>query len=638
MESEVSPRFQPRDNRSAHAFALFLGLVTVMTATRFLILHWPPLRRFLPLLMYQDVLFCAALAWSFHALFAWFPGLRASRALLIAAWSMTVLAAAYAAIHVIIYTETSSPLTYFLWVASGQGHGIDASIARALPLARILIPAAVILMIAVAKSLWWIAPRFVIKMEQASFSLPGLVVLAIYVVSAHLWVHAHMRNLRPAANPEWAFATSLFDRHQVTKPANIPVAYFDDFRPRGERTPALARASAVALSPAMTLSSVSRPLNVLMIVMESVGARPLQVYGAPYSDTPELMNLASHGAVFDRIYASEAYTSAAMAALFCSLYPEHGWFNILRLTPDIDVPGLADVLASKAYRTAFMHAGALRLDNQGLFLHDHGFHDILARNEDAPAPSDSALLPTVKSWIGSDLAKPFFLTIWTQDSHHPYFTTSNSDYGTGNASRNLYLNVVHATDTLIGQLARMLSEMKIADNTLIVITGDHGEAFGEHGQMVHGFSVYDEEVHVPLIFVNDKLFPRGMRIDRIGRQIDIAPTILGLLGYDEPPPWQGVNLFADNPPQRAYLFSTSGNFSLGFVEGSFKYIHDFDRNTDELYDLAHDPAETRDLSADSTRQAQLSRDRLRVDAWLSYQDRYLANFSRPRSRPSSNSQ
>jgi lipoteichoic acid synthase len=184
----------------------------------------------------------------------------------------------------------------------------------------------------------------------------------------------------------------------------------------------------------------------------------------------------------------------------------------------------------------------------------------------------------------------------------------------------------------------MLSAMKIADNTLIVITGDHGEAFGEHGQMVHGFSVYDEEVHVPLIFVNDKLFPRGMRIDRIGRQIDIAPTILGLLGYEEPPQWQGVNLFADNSPERAYLFSTSGNFSLGFVEGNFKYIHDFDRNTDELYDLAHDPAETHDLSSDSWRQAQLSRDRLRIDAWLSFQDRYLANFSRSRSRPSSTSQ
>ncbi|HEY1850968.1 MAG TPA: sulfatase-like hydrolase/transferase [Candidatus Binataceae bacterium] len=635
MRNEVSPRSQVRENHSAHAFALFLALVTVMTAARFLILHWPPLRRFLPLLMYQDVLFCFVLAWGFHALFARFPRSRAGLGLLIAAWCVTLLAAAYAAIHVIIYSETSSPLTYFLWVASGQGHGIDASIARALPLAKILIPSAVVLMIAVAESLWRLAPRLVTRMERASFSLPGLLVLAIYVVSADLWVHAHMRNLRPAANPEWAFAASLFDRHQVTLPANIPISYFDDFRPRGDRAPAVARASTVALSPAVTLPSGSRPLNVLMIVMESVGTRSLQLYGAPHPETPEIINLARHGVVFDRIYASEAYSSAAMASLFCSLYPEHGWFNIPRLTPDIDVPGLGDVLASKGYRTAFVHAGALSLDNRKLFLRDHGFHDIIARNEDAPAPSDSALLPLTRSWIGSDFAKPFFLTIWTLDSHHPYFSTSATNFRTGNDRMNRYLNTVHATDTLIGQLARMLSEMKIADNTLIVITGDHGEAFGEHGQMVHGFSVYDEEVHVPLIFVSDKLFPRGMRIDRIGRQIDIAPTILGLLGYDEPPPWQGVNLFADNSPQRAYLFSTSGNFSLGFVEDSFKYIHDFDRNTDELYDLAHDPAETHDLSSDNTRQAQLSRDRLRVDAWLSFQDRYLANFSRSRSRPSS---
>src|SRR6202034_42458 len=96
--------------------------------------------------------------------------------------------------------------------------------------------------------------------------------------------------------------------------ANIPVVYSDAFRPRGEQTPALARASTVALAPAMTQPSVSRPLNVLMIVMASVGTRSSQLYGASHPQTPEIMHLARRCAVFNRSYASESYSSTAMAS------------------------------------------------------------------------------------------------------------------------------------------------------------------------------------------------------------------------------------------------------------------------------------------------------------------------------------
>jgi lipoteichoic acid synthase len=107
---------------------------------------------------------------------------------------------------------------------------------------------------------------------------------------------------------------------------------------------------------------------------------------------------------------------------------------------------------------------------------------------------------------------------------------------------------VHSTDAFIAQLVGILNELNVADNTVVVITGDHGEAFGEHGQLVHGFTAYDEEVHVPVVFVQPRIFPHESRIESIGRQIDIAPTLLGLLGYDEPPSWQGINLLGGHPP------------------------------------------------------------------------------------------
>ena len=80
---------------------------------------------------------------------------------------------------------------------------------------------------------------------------------------------------------------------------------------------------------------------------------------------------------------------------------------------------------------------------------------------------------------------------------------------------------------------RTLEEMKLANDTLLVITGDHGEAFGEHGRIAHGFTVYDEETRVPLLIVNPLLFPHEVVVNSLGSQVDIAPTLLSLLGYPD---------------------------------------------------------------------------------------------------------
>lgn len=370
-------------------------------------------------------------------------------------------------------------------------------------------------------------------------------------------------------------------------------------------------------------------MNILMIVMESVGAERLQLYGASYKDSPEMVRLASHGLIFDRIYAAQSYSSAATPELFCSLYPEHGRSNILRLSPNIGVPGLADILASHGYRTAFMHEGQLSFEHELDFVESHGFQQIFLRDHDPAVSRDSALLPIIEGWIKADDTKPFLLVIWTQDTHHPYLSMSDDHYNTPDHQLNRYLNAVHSADAFVGTVVHSMSEMNIAQKTILVITGDHGEAFGEHGQLVHGFTVYDEEVHIPLLFIQPRMFSNESHVTWLGRQIDIGPTLLGLLGYAEPKSWQGTDLLGNYRPERAYLFASSGDLSLGFVEGTFKYIYNFDRDRGELYDLAHDPREMHDLSSEPGKTEILARDHLRVEAWLWFQDKYLASFRRP---------
>jgi arylsulfatase A-like enzyme len=614
----------PETPKANDLFAGFIGLFVILVISRFLVLRWTPGRYYLPISIYQDVAFWSVLAWCFYGLLKLWPE---SLLVLLAGWVVCLLTAVFTTLDFIIYTNIRSPLTYGLWLTADQGRGIEVSVSRAVSAGEVMVPLAVFTMIIVAESLSRLAPKTVRRIRTGFHSPAVAIAICLYVLGAHLWTVTYRQHMTVAANFEWALASSLL-RSTPRVLDVIPAGYTSDFLPQGRRKAAGYSQSPSRVSTSFQPSSSQRPINVLMIVMESVGARRLQLYGAPHQDSPELVRLARHGMVFDRVYAAEAYTSAAMPGLFCSLYPEHGWLNLLRLFPDIRVPGLANVLAGHGYRTAFMHEGQLIFDNQSAFVESHGFQEVFFRDHDPDVAGDSALLPIVEKWIKSDPDKPFFLAIWTQDTHHPYLPTSDDDYHTGDRQLNRYLNAVHSTDALIAQLVHSLDEMKIADNTIVVITGDHGEAFGDHGQIGHGFTVYDEEVHIPLVFLNPRMFPAESRIESIGRQIDIAPTLLGLLGYDAPESWQGTNLLGDYPPERAYMFASSGNSFLGLVEGNFKYIHDFDHDRDELYDLVHDPGEVRNLSSALQNRSLVARDHLRVEAWLSFQDKYLATLGR----------
>ena len=132
---------------------------------------------------------------------------------------------------------------------------------------------------------------------------------------------------------------------------------------------------------------------------------------------------------------------------------------------------------------------------------------------------------------------------------------------------------------------------------------------------------------MPLLIVNPLLFPHEVVVNSLGSQVDIAPTLLSLLGYPEPPQWQGVNLLATKSRERAYLFSGEGYFTLGLVEGNFKYIYNFNHNRAELYDLTTDPYERDDLSSNPNYGAMIKRDHLQNEAWVSFRNRYIAEFA-----------
>src|SRR5262249_49027732 len=196
------------------------------------------------------------------------------------------------------------------------------------------------------------APEF-LRSARVRLSSPlYLAMILIYIVGAHAWAARYLSYPSAAFNAEWAFVSPWFER----KPASSAILahYYDDFEPEGKR-PLYASAWPVFL-PA------TPRYNVVMVVMESVGARAPGVYGARYDDTPQMQRLQNHAAVFSHIYAAQGNTSAAMTSLFCSLYPRLGWSPIPRWHPNLASEGLPTLLEQHGYATALMDSGSLSVD------------------------------------------------------------------------------------------------------------------------------------------------------------------------------------------------------------------------------------------------------------------------------------
>ncbi len=626
---------RPSGDSAEYLFAGFvaLAIVTIVTPVRTLhvLLPWR-LIALLPLATCQDLFLLAVIVWLFHGLFAVAQRPWARRLVAIAGWTVCLMLALYTYLSNIIYLVIRRPLTFGLIAAADNLRGVQSSIdAVATPSlisALALAPAYTFL---IAMGLEHFAPGAVRRLRHGFHSIAGLSLTVIFLVGGHTWAVRYMPFSLASFNPQWTLMSSAFEAHTPVVTDVIPDSYLADFQPVGMRP---ASGAGPLVGAGIEATAAHGPLNVLMVVMESVGARRVELYGAPIGDTPKVVELARHALVFKRTYAAEAETSAALGALFASVYPDHDWPSITQLAPALAIPGLPAVLSSKGYRTAFMHSGQLEFDRQGDFLRGRGFGQVIGKERDYDVPADARLVAQALNWIKADPSRPFFLTIWTQDTHHPYLAAEHHDYGVRDVYLNRYLNALHASDALLGELAAALRNMGLADRTLLVITGDHGEAFGEHGQLIHGGTIYNEEVQVPLLIVNPKLFPHEVTVNRVVRQIDIAPTVLALLGYRPAAQWQGGDVLGPDSPARAYLFAGTGNFTFGLVEGDFKYIYDFQRDRSELYDLVTDPGESRNLASDKTYAELMRRAHLRLEAWVSFQNRYLARFEDSRARSS----
>jgi arylsulfatase A-like enzyme len=253
---------------------------------------------------------------------------------------------------------------------------------------------------------------------------------------------------------------------------------------------------------------------------------------------------------------------------------------------------------------------------------EHGFQkledagDISGIHHSSFGVDEPSTVSRMLAWIdGVETDSRFFITYMPIAGHHPYETPEPGPFREEDEIDS-YRNALHYCDAAIGQLLDGLQQRGLDQNTMLVIVGDHGQAFGQHeGNYGHTFFLYEENVRIPLMFVLPGM-KRSQLVRRVASSIDVAPTVLELLGKESPMDFQGQSLL--EPDVRMALFFT--DYSLGLIglrDRNWKFIYELESGRAKLFDLNSDPAEQHNLASENPDRVERYRDQLR--RWIAAQ-------------------
>jgi arylsulfatase A-like enzyme len=552
--------------------------------------------------------------------------------------SFCIFLVLYAIVSVRIYSYLHAFLTYSLIYVAGDFGNMRSSLGVFItgPFTLVLIggPLAYFLLVRECSRRIGV-PRGVLTAGVAALFAVILASQALYSEHAY-WTWFKSPDHQIYESPHWLMIRSLTNEICGTGGVNLrgkyPPAYADDFMTASEAPQT--RPATPATMPVQAVAPYKPPKNVIVFVMESTSTQHLSVYGSPFKTTPRLEAEVAHSLVYDNLYSQDGMTASSLVSLTLSQYPEITFRQGTQEHPDMPGTSLAQVLHGRGYRTAFITSADIDFSGQDKFLAHRGY-DKIADWRTLPGPklfswgaADSALVDSILGWIDEKKNSPFFLMGWTTQTHHPYQLSPGQtevDFCHGKLpiegeGLNLYMNCLAEDDRQIGRLIDGLRERGLADDTLIVITGDHGEAFNwPHNTSGHGFLCYQECVNVPCIFWCPRLFS-GKRDHTVGGHIDLNPTILDILAIPSPSDWQGRSLFTAKREDRAYFFAASHDYMLGVRQGQYKYVYDASIGTEELYDLHLDPLEQKNIA--DLQQQQCVELRARLMAWLDYEQKH----------------
>ena len=458
------------------------------------------------------------------------------------------------------------------------------------------------------------ATSFVTHSRRGTLTLRGVTLFATAALLAQLAL--------PAVLPTAAYSPWLLTVEQE-QPGRIPRL--------GGATPANEDwAAATALAPRWQgLAGASRDLNVVVVVLESVRAETFWPSPAA-APMPHLAARADESATFTRAYAHEPWSQKGLEALLFGIYPSPFYASFAGHRASVALDSVGRRWRALGLRTGFFSHGEIPFIGEPPFLHRNGFDEVageegLERLE--PRVTDRTLLRAFTRFVDASPGARFGAFLWPHGTHLPYTVPGGQ---AAPASLAAYRESVTALDALLGELFDALAERQLTESTVVILVGDHGESFGEHpaSGTGHGAWLFEETAHVPLVFLNPRLF-HGERDDRIVQQKDVAAAAAWLAGHAEPQLNLGSTVFYERASASAYLVNhyDPSNLRGGLVRGTDAFVIGGATARSvppgKLFDLASDPAETHDLGAGAPQRLEALRGR--YFGWLeTWTDRWMA--------------
>ncbi|MDB4433278.1 sulfatase [bacterium] len=398
--------------------------------------------------------------------------------------------------------------------------------------------------------------------------------------------------------------------------------------------------------------SLCRGCNVILLSIDTLRADALGSYGYQRNTTPGLDRRAGDGVVFVRAHSQSPWTVPAHFSILTGLYPSNHGVIVNQNRLARHHPTMASALQASGYETAaFVGGGYL----DAFYGYDHGFdryESRWVRYSRRVLPSWDDFLETAKSWLQSTADSPFFLFLHTYQVHDfgnvddatfidpalakafgrrdllraadwlRFQKITDREEALLRYMRQRYDSALHQLDRRLGGFFEFLESSGLWKNTILVITSDHGEEFGDHGHTAHGSTLYQEMIRVPLIiWLPPRLGLRG-KIDTPVASVDILPTALDLLGLEpiasdgislvplleglrgegtveKRPSHEGRVIFSevDENAKKFSALRQGGKLIYGPREGGARNENPVQW---EYYDLRRDPRESKDLCREGT--------------------------------------
>jgi arylsulfatase A-like enzyme len=497
----------------------------------------------------------------------------------------------------------------------------------------------------------------VIRVLQAGISALSLGTIIIFIpriiaaftlIAANRYMHHKMFRLmafifQKELGGKWIFLFSgafiflaiwqFILKKKLRPPEKAPQKILDNFALKGLRgIGGLAICGVLVLNAGLFVDGIAngpKGPNVVFVCFETLRSDHLGCYGYRRNTTPYIDRLAGESVVFERAYATSSWTLPSVHSMMTSLYQSsHGVIDENhRLAPSFIT--FAELMKNRGYQTSgFIAAPFLESFygfNQGFDLYDESLsrskHSLSHKSITSPGLTKSAI-----SWLRKNQKRKFFLFLQYWDPHYdyipppPYDTQFDPDYsgdidGTeieGSQKINprmnprdlehlvaLYDGEIRWTDMHFGKIIEALRTMGLFEDTILVVVGDHGDEFLDHGGSTHKKTLYDEVIHVPLI-IKIPGTQGSPRITTTVSTVDILPTVLELLKMKPPAGIDGTSLIGILQGQEArhpeHVYSELAPNLTASIGSQWKAIFNSDMNTFELFDMKNDPEERKNKS------------------------------------------